>query len=1006
MPEFLATAFVNVALGFGASAGTAIAVGAFVANYGLLLGGLALSASSQRSAKRKARDQFNAAQQDRLVNISSTVAPRELVLGRVRKGGAPFFRGSTGPNKTTFVMLVALAGHEIDAVETVYLNDVPVSLDGSGNVTTAPYSLTSTYSYTDYGGTLTYTPIAGTDRYFTGSTGGPEGDLAECTSGDAWNVATYQYSSTTSNANIRAVTGTDSQTADATLSALFPGVWTSAHRARGVAYLICTFQYSETAFPTGLPVVTATIRGAKCYDPRTGLTVWTENPALHMRHVYQHAAFGKATVTAAEDARITTAANACDTSTVYTVGGVAQAARALYKSGIVASYGAAPKDLFDDLSQAMAGSWAFAGGEMYVKAGTHTASVMSLTEADLAVVVRDGASESMVPISIAVHKERAQKFNTVAVQIWDAAQDYKQVTLTPLIGSALVTRDGATLTQAVTYAAIGYAPQALHVAGVMMRDARDPLTVVIPFKLKAYPLELFDTVALTISRYGWSSKLFTVLGREFGSDGSLKLTLKETAASIFTMDAAFSAQGGAANTSMPSPWYVAPITPLTVTSGTAELTRQADGTVVSRMRVTWPLPNDASITMAGTVEVQYRNVLTETWTTVQVSGSETQVLISDVADDTFYAVRARARNRQAVGDWGAQVVHRVVGKSELPTTVTGVATTQDLALWTPVTDLDLAGYEIRAIPGSTGTWALGVPLHSGLVTSTPYTYIQRLTGVQTVMVAARDTSGIYGVHGSATLDFGTIDALNVAQSYDYAAAGFPGPETTNATVSGTDLLADADPSTDWWAVGPDWWGYGGGTDFYGGSLYLQSTYIATFAPTYSGSVVLDTTLIGAPTSIEWRVDGSLLGDFWDSGGADFWDGSTFYGEANSWQPYIGEVGSTAGVTIQWRVIIGAGPVQGQITDMSVRLQMPQIAQVFTALAIDAGGTRLTPANGSPAQSWISVEQVDFTVYVDGSGAVAGRVIDFDPTLGPLVQTINAAGTAVSSTGQAARVSGF
>ena len=38
---------------------------------------------------------------------------------------------------------------------------------------------------------------------------------------------------------------------------------------------------------------------------------------------------------------------------------------------------------------AMAGSTAFAGGELYLRAGVNSLSVMSLTEADLAVIVRD-----------------------------------------------------------------------------------------------------------------------------------------------------------------------------------------------------------------------------------------------------------------------------------------------------------------------------------------------------------------------------------------------------------------------------------------------------------------------------------------------------------------------------------------------------------------------------------------------------------------------------------------
>jgi hypothetical protein len=49
----------------------------------------------------------------------------------------------------------------------------------------------------------------------------------------------------------------------------------------------------------------------------------------------------------------------------------------------------------------------------------------------------------------------------------------------------------------------------------MMRDARDPLTIQVPLKMSAYAVELFDTVQLAFSRYGWdvTPKTFLVSAR-------------------------------------------------------------------------------------------------------------------------------------------------------------------------------------------------------------------------------------------------------------------------------------------------------------------------------------------------------------------------------------------------------------------------------------------------------------------------------------------------------------
>jgi len=677
MPQAL---FVQIGLALANGVGQFLIVNSAILSSGaLLLGSLALSARQRAKAKRQARDAYNAAQVDRLTNVVTTVAPRELVMGRVRKGGTVFFKGSTGTNKSTYVVCIAIAGHEIDGVEQIYFNDEPVTINGSGQVTSAPYAIGSTTSATafcDASGnvTLAGTPIAGTVAAFTGTIAGRNGDLLQQDFTVVGSVVTsapfaritYQYVAYSYKAHVDWHLGGSDQAADSHLQSLFPGLWTIAHRARGVAYLKCTFYYDETAFPTGVPTVTATIRGAKLYDPRSGLTAWSENPALMMRHVYTHPAFGKGVATADEDVRIAAAADACDASHGYVVGGSTDT-QSLYRAGLVQPYGAAPKDVLDDLAQAMAGAWAWAGGELYVKAGSWTGSVMSLTDDDLAVVVSTGAQVSQSPIGISVHRELQQKFNTVTAQIWDAAQDYKQVTLTPLRSDALVTRDGVELVQSISIPAVGYAPQALHICGVLMRDARDPLTVTIPFKLKAYPVELFDVVALTISRYGWTSKLFQVLGREWSANGALQLTLKETAEAIYTPDAAFSAQGYAANTALPSPWYVPTIGALTASSGTAELLKLSDGSILTRMRVSWPAVDDLSVTEGGTVEIQYRAVLSDDpWERLEVPGSSTQAVISGVQDGNAYNVRARARNRLAVGQWSSQIVHTVQGKSEAP----------------------------------------------------------------------------------------------------------------------------------------------------------------------------------------------------------------------------------------------------------------------------------------------------------------------------------------------------
>lgn len=770
----------------------------------------------RRQAQDAARSQFNAAQVDRLAMVNSTVAPRELVLGRVRKSGTLFYKASTGSNSQDMYLAIAMAGHEIDAYEQFWLNDEPVTLDGSGNVTSAPYYSSTIETVNDnFDGFGNYTLPA---NYIPGSVSmsldlstwvnvTPVG-LVVSGGTPGYPIVFQALTASSSAVQITAYRGAPGQTADPALVAAFPADWTSANVVQGVAYLVVRLRYSETAFPSGIPNVSATIRGAKVYDPRTMLTTWSENPALHMRHVYQHPKFGGATVSATEDARIVAAANVCDTSTVYTVAGVAQPAVALYRSALVLPFGAPAGDAFDDLVQAMGGIWAYGAGELYVEAGAYTAPVMTLTEADLATTAG--------PIAISAHRERAQKFNTVKPRIWDAAQDYKDVSLAQIAPASYIAADGGEIVQEIQFPAIGYAPQAQHVAGMILRDTREPLTMEASWKLRVYPLELFDTVAVTLARYGWTAKTFMVVGREWALDGaSIKLSLKEVDAAIYTLDATFPAQGFSANTNLPSPWVVGNVGPITVASGTAELQAQADGTVVSRMRVTWPQVQDEAVRQTGTIEVQYREAgSTGEWAVLRVPGADTQVVTPDVQDGIFYIVRARARTQLGVGAWCTQVLHQIIGKTEPPPAFdTFIVLAQpdgtrqyNFAYTSTPRPVDWLGAEIRYISGTVAApvWESMTPLQDSAThyTASPVEINAPLAGTWTFACRSLDTTGNRSAYRLQTITLpDRRTAGDVYDEYYEHTEGWMGVKTGCKVLTG---ILEANDSTTWAGLPSTW----------------------------------------------------------------------------------------------------------------------------------------------------------------------------------------------------------
>lgn len=94
------------------------------------------------------------------------------------------------------------------------------------------------------------------------------------------------------------------------------GQWTSAHVLKGLPYIYARLTYNEIAFPNGCPEIKAVIKGRRVYDPRTGLTAWSDNPMLcamdYMRMPNEYGGMGCTADEMPTDAEIIARANYCD----------------------------------------------------------------------------------------------------------------------------------------------------------------------------------------------------------------------------------------------------------------------------------------------------------------------------------------------------------------------------------------------------------------------------------------------------------------------------------------------------------------------------------------------------------------------------------------------------------------------------------------------------------------------------------------------------------------------
>lgn len=673
------------------------------------------------------------------VTASVAYGTTTVSLGVSVAGSAVTVSGATAGQTGTVTITYKPATSPFVADASEVPQQTTITLNGSGTGSTVlPSTPTSGQVFVTYqppdlaNGTpplvdlASFVSVVGSTVTVTGAT-----DQAGQTVTVVWSGA----AASTSRARVRTYLGAAGQAADSGLVSALTGVWTSAHTMSGMAYIVVELDYDPDAFPSGLPNVSARVRGAKLYDPRTGSTAWSENPALMMRYVALSPLFGNMSTAALDDVNIAAQATVCDTSSTYFVNGQSYT-RALYTAGIAAKANQRPKDVLDELAKAMAGKWAFVDGTLRIKAGAYSAPVAALDESWLT----DRQAPTVQPTAALT-----DVFNTMTGRFLDEAQDYREVPFPSVVSSEYIAIDGRPMPEDIAFGAVTFSGQAQQIAAVMMRDARQGVRCTLSCNMRAYPLEVFDTITVTLPRFGWVAKVFEVLDITWSLDAGIVLQLKETTPTIWALGTSFSAQDPAPNTLLPNPAEVPAVTGLTFASGTAQLLAGGDGSVISRIYASWTPITDRYVAEGGGVEVQWGLASTDpdTWQSVRATDSQSGVFLGPVQDGSLYLIRARAYNRLASGTWTAMTLHQVVGKTALPAGVSGLTPSAIaggvLITVTPSTEQDVATGGALELRVGGANWAAATRIFRG--PSDRYTWPWPAAGTYTLRAKWIDSSG-------------------------------------------------------------------------------------------------------------------------------------------------------------------------------------------------------------------------------------------------------------------------
>ena len=357
--------------------------------------------------------------------------------------------------------------------------------------------------------------------------------------------------------------------------------WTSAHKQSDRAKIYTRFKFDQDTFSGALPNVTAVVQGRKVYDPRDASTAYSNNAALCIRDYLTNTSFGLGEPTARiNDTSFTTAANVCDENVDLNGGGTEDR----YTCNGVFETTDTPKDVLAQLLSSCAGRLVYQGGQWTLYVGAYVAPTITLDEDDL-----DGG------LQVTTQVGRRNIFNTVRSVYVEPSNLYQPTDAPVIKNSTYLTEDQSeVIARDFDWSFTTSSATAQRLSKIELEKVRQQITVMMPVSLKnGMRLQAGDTVSVTNTRMGWSSKVFLIEEWGFAKRGEadaptlgVNLVLRETASTVYTWSSGEeTAVDAAPDTDLPDPFTVAAPTSLTMAEA-LYVTTNGSGVKV-RATLTW-----------------------------------------------------------------------------------------------------------------------------------------------------------------------------------------------------------------------------------------------------------------------------------------------------------------------------------------------------------------------------------------------------------------------------------
>lgn len=426
--------------------------------------------------------------------------------------------------------------------------------------------------------------------------------------------------------------GSTGQAVDARLNTLFPTFWPAAAQGRGVAYTRFELWFNNDIFPSGIPRITAQIRGNRVHDPRDGLWKHSDNPALCGRDFLLSPIYGFGVPAAnIDDQSVIDGANYCD-ELVSIPGGGTQKRFTL--NGWVDT-GLTIQEILAQLGTACRGQWVNEGDKWRLVIRRQQAvSGFKINETNTV----EGSWSFILPGA-------ADAPNVIRVNYVDPGREAQpDIVQWPEPGAAnpyLVEDNGYESRLELELPFTDNRLRAQQIGMTLLKEGREGIAAICTLQESALAVRIGEIVEVTQPTPAWVDKPFWVVALLLAPDATVQAILTEYEPTVYDLDAQV-AQPAIPDTGLPDPFTCTPPTALVLDSSAAQALLLKDGTYVGRIKTTWTKSDDAFIDY---YEIQAKRNTDADWDSFgRVPGSDVPLIYVYPVTEELWNVRISAVN--------------------------------------------------------------------------------------------------------------------------------------------------------------------------------------------------------------------------------------------------------------------------------------------------------------------------------------------------------------------------